>query len=126
MLFLYPKGYTLLNITPLWVYNLKKYLEIIPDRWYILIAMREETLKHYIGNITMQVRNLRKKNKLTQVEFAKRAGVGLRFIRELEGGKTTVRLDKLMQVLDFLGYHLELKKNDVIQFTVKHPKTDLI
>ena len=74
--------------------------------------MKEQTLKHYIVNIALQIRNLRKKSKLTQVDFAKRAGVGLRFIRELEGGKTTVRIDKLMQVLDFLGYHLELKKNE--------------
>ncbi len=74
--------------------------------------MKEQTLKNYIVNIALQIRNLRKKSKLTQVDFAKRAGVGLRFIRELEGGKTTVRMDKLMQVLDFLGYHLELKKNE--------------
>jgi y4mF family transcriptional regulator len=87
--------------------------------------MKEQTLKHYIVNIALQIRTLRKKSKLTQVEFAKRSGVGLRFIRELEGGKTTVRMDKLMQVLDFLGYHLELKKNDIMQFTVKHSKTDL-
>ncbi len=46
------------------------------------------------------------------MEFAKRAGVGLRFLRELEHGKTTVRVDKLMQVLNFLGYHLDLKKNE--------------
>jgi len=88
--------------------------------------MKEKTLQHYIVNIALQIRNLRKKNKLTQVEFAKRAGVGLRFVRELEGGKTTVRMDKLMQVLDFLGYRLELRKNDAMQFTVKHSKTDLM
>ncbi|MCK5015060.1 MAG: helix-turn-helix transcriptional regulator [Candidatus Omnitrophica bacterium] len=87
--------------------------------------MKEQALKHYIVNIALQIRNLRKKSKLTQVDFAKRAGVGLRFIRELEGGKTTVRMDKLMQVLDFLGYRLELRKNDATQFTVKHSKTDL-
>lgn len=62
--------------------------------------------------IAAQIRTLRKKNDLTQVEFAKRAGVGLRFLRELEQGKATVRMDKLMQVLEFLGYHLELKKNE--------------
>ncbi len=59
-----------------------------------------------------QIKSLRKKNGLTQVEFARRAGVGLRFLRELENGKMTVRLDKLMQVLDFLGYHLELTRNE--------------
>lgn len=63
-------------------------------------------------NIISQIKDLRKKNGLTQIEFAKRVGVGLRFLRELEQGKKTVRMDKLMQVLDFLGYHLELKKNE--------------
>ncbi|MDP2904809.1 MAG: type II toxin-antitoxin system Y4mF family antitoxin [Candidatus Omnitrophota bacterium] len=62
-------------------------------------------------SINIQIRNLRKKLGLTQVDFAKRAGVGLRFLRELERGKTTVRLDKLNQVLDFLGVHLELMRD---------------
>ena len=62
-------------------------------------------------SIGIQIKNLRKKLGLTQQEFAKRTGVGLRFLRELEGGKTTVRLDKLNQVLDFLGVHLELIRN---------------
>ncbi|MBU0570439.1 MAG: helix-turn-helix transcriptional regulator [Candidatus Omnitrophica bacterium] len=62
-------------------------------------------------DISHQIKDLRKKNGLTQVEFAKRAGVGLRFLRELEQGKTTVRMDKITRVLDFLGYHLELKRN---------------
>ncbi len=61
-------------------------------------------------NISSQVKDLRKKIGLTQIEFAKRVGVGLRFLRELEQGKTTVRMDKLMQVLDFLGCYLEIKK----------------
>ncbi len=64
------------------------------------------------NNIISQIKELRKKIGLTQVEFAKRGGVGLRFLRELEQGKTTVRMDKLYQVLNFLGYHLELKKNE--------------
>ncbi len=71
--------------------------------------------------IASQIKNLRKNIGLTQIEFAKRAGVGLRFLRELEQGKTTVRLDKLMQVLDFLGYHLELKKNGP-PLTIEDPK----
>lgn len=87
--------------------------------------MEDETLKRYIVNIIFQIKNLRKKNGLTQVEFAKRAGVGLRFLRELEQGKTTVRMDKLMQVLDFLGYHLDLRKNES-PLTTKHPKVDLM
>jgi y4mF family transcriptional regulator len=65
-----------------------------------------------MDNINKQIKQLRKKAKLTQVEFSKRSGVGLRFLRELEQGKATVRLDKVNKVLEFLGYHLELKKNE--------------
>jgi len=61
--------------------------------------------------INTQIKNLRKKLGLTQIDFARRAGVGLRFLRELEKGKATIRLDKLNQVLDFLGVHLELTRN---------------
>lgn len=73
------------------------------------------------NNIVSQIKILRKKNGLTQVEFAKRAGVGLRFLRELEQGKATIRMDKLMQVLDFLGYHLELKRNEP-QYLKEHER----
>jgi y4mF family transcriptional regulator len=47
------------------------------------------------------VRNKRKELKLTQEELAMRAGVGLRFLRDLEQGKVTIRLDKLNQVLNY-------------------------
>ena len=63
-------------------------------------------------DINKEIKNLRKKSGLTQVEFAKRAGLGLRFVRELEQGKSTVRLDKLKQVLEFFGCHLEVKRNE--------------
>jgi len=69
--------------------------------------------------INIQVKNLRRKLGLTQIDFAKRVGVGLRFLRELEGGKTTVRLDKLNQVLDFLGVHIELMRNENINLGLK-------
>ena len=71
-----------------------------------------------IAAINLEIKHLRKKLGLNQVEFAKRAGVGLRFLRELEGGKMSVRLDKLFQVVNFLGYHLELKCNSKSQETV--------
>jgi y4mF family transcriptional regulator len=41
---------------------------------------------------------------LTQPELAEKAGVGLRFIRDLEQGKETLRLDKVNQVLQLFGY----------------------
>jgi y4mF family transcriptional regulator len=64
-----------------------------------------------MNDIGKQIQTLRKKAGLDQVEFARRSGVGLRFLRELEQGKMTVRLDKVSQVLDFLGHHLEVVQN---------------
>ena len=54
-------------------------------------------------NIASFVEERRKQLKLTQTELAMRAGVGLRFIRELEQGKSTLRLDKVNQVLALFG-----------------------
>ncbi|MBQ9307960.1 MAG: helix-turn-helix transcriptional regulator [Clostridia bacterium] len=49
------------------------------------------------------IRENRKAAGLTQEEFAVRSGLGLRFVRELEQGKETVRLDKVNQALAMFG-----------------------
>ena len=46
---------------------------------------------------------MRKQYNLTQVELSEKSGVGLRFVRELEQGKQTLRLDKVNQVLSMFG-----------------------
>ena len=50
-------------------------------------------------NISEFIKQKRKELCLTQEEFAMRAGLGLRFVRELEQGKKTLRLDKVNQAL---------------------------
>ncbi len=50
------------------------------------------------------VKEKRNAARLTQRELAEKAGVGLRFVRELEQGKETLRLDKVNQVLQLFGY----------------------
>jgi len=52
------------------------------------------------------VRNRRKALGLTQPELAEKAGTGLRFVRDLEQGKKTLRMDKVNQVLSLFGYEL--------------------
>jgi y4mF family transcriptional regulator len=52
------------------------------------------------------VKERRRRLKLTQRDLADRAGVGLRFIRELEQGKATLRIDKVNQVLALFGHCL--------------------
>lgn len=49
------------------------------------------------------VRRQRKIHGLTQIDLARKAGVGLRFVRELEQGKATLRMDKVNQVLQLFG-----------------------
>lgn len=44
---------------------------------------------------------------LTQKDLADRAGVGLRFIRDLEQGKTSLRLDKVNEILALFGHRME-------------------
>ncbi len=52
------------------------------------------------------VKEKRGVNNLTQVELAEKAGVGLRFVRDLEQGKESLRLDKVNQVLQLFGYQV--------------------
>lgn len=52
------------------------------------------------------VRLRRKSLKMTQKEMSEKAGVGLRFVRELERGKETLRIDKINQVLFLFGCQL--------------------
>ncbi len=68
-------------------------LDNIPDKVYNFV----------MNKIAEFVKTERKKAGLTQAEFALRSGLGLRFVRELEQGKETVRLDKVNQALMMFG-----------------------
>ncbi len=56
-----------------------------------------------MSTISDFIKQNRKELGLTQEEFAIRSGLGLRFVRELEQGKETVRLDKVNQALAMFG-----------------------
>ena len=56
-----------------------------------------------MAQISEFVKKSRKEQHLTQPELAARAGVGLRFLRELEQGKQSLRMDKVNQVLSYFG-----------------------
>ena len=58
--------------------------------------MEQTTLSKY-------VKTMRKQYNLTQMELSEKSGVGLRFVRELEQGKQTLRLDKVNQILNLFG-----------------------
>jgi y4mF family transcriptional regulator len=64
------------------------------------------TLKGIEMTLSQFVKERRSLAGLTQPELAEKAGVGLRFLRELEQGKETLRLDKVNQVLRLFGYQM--------------------
>lgn len=59
-----------------------------------------------MNNLSTTVKMLRKQYNLTQEELSLKSGVGLRFVRELEQGKETLRFDKVNQLLDFFNYEM--------------------
>lgn len=58
------------------------------------------------NNISKFVKAKRKSLKITQKELSYKAGVGLRFVRDLEQNKETLRIDKVNQVLKMFGHEL--------------------
>ena len=57
-------------------------------------------------NLITFIKNQRKLNNMTQQDLAEKAGVGIHFIRDLEQGKSTLRMDKVNQVLSLFGKEL--------------------
>lgn len=72
-----------------------------------------EQIYETAGPIASFVRNRRKELGYTQEILAQRAGVGLRFLKELELGKQTVRMDKVKTIVEFLGGELTVKDREV-------------
>lgn len=56
--------------------------------------------------LSATVKALRKEAGLTQEDLAMKSGVGLNFVRNLEQGKPTLRMDKVNQLLDLFNYEL--------------------
>ena len=73
------------------------------------------------SNIGELVRISRKKQGATQAEFASLCGVGVRFISELENGKSTVQVGKLLQVLKCLGLEMTINPRSWNQHQVGMP-----
>ena len=65
-----------------------------------------------MNTIAQFVKKNRKAAGLTQEEFAMRAGLGLRFVRELEQGKETLRMDKVNEALAMFDMQLVLGRKD--------------
>ena len=58
-------------------------------------------------HLSRKLKTLRKKARLSQKDLAKFSGIGLPLIRKIEQNGTTMRVDKVNQILSLFGYHLE-------------------
>lgn len=72
------------------------------SRIYYYICIRKGIIMEYTV-IADFVKEMRRQFGLTQVDLADKSGVGLRFVRDLEQGKQTLRMDKVNQVLSLFG-----------------------
>lgn len=66
------------------------------------------TVIHSVRDLGATLRVARKALRLTQADLALAAGVGLRFVVDLEAGKPTVQLERVLRVIDALGGTLQL------------------
>ena len=65
-----------------------------------------------MNSIASEFKKARKEAGLTQEEFAMRSGLGLRFVRDLEQGKETVRMDKVNVALGMFGMEVGAVRKD--------------
>src|SRR4030065_1510717 len=79
----------------------KKYINYI----YFLTIYYFEYISLFMSLIKF-IKNQRRLNKMTQQDLAEKAGVGIHFVRDLEQGKRTLRMDKVNQVLSLFGKEL--------------------
>lgn len=63
--------------------------------------------------IALFIKAKRKSLGLTQLDLAEKAGVGLRFVREVEQGKASLRLDKVNQLLDLFGSEVGVIRKEI-------------
>lgn len=62
-------------------------------------------------SLSKHIKDLRRQENLTQQDLADRAGVGIHFVRDLEQGKSTLRMDKVNDVLKLFGEELGAVKS---------------
>lgn len=68
-----------------------------------------------VDDLATLIKTKRKEQKLTQPQLAGLCNVGVRFIVDLEAGKETCQIGKVLHVLDMLGIHLMLEETNNAQ-----------
>ncbi len=67
---------------------------------------RKQSIDDKNNHTASLIRQLRKERKLTQKELADQAGVSFSFVNQVEGGKQSLRLDTLNQLLSVFDYQM--------------------
>lgn len=70
------------------------------------ICTRKGVISMEQNKLSLTIKQLRKEYRMTQEDLAFKSGVGLRFVREMEQGKPTLRMDKVNQVLELFNMEL--------------------
>lgn len=91
--------FDLLNKESYWINEMKKRGEPLFNK----IISTERTFKCINYNVSIFIKEKRKEYKISQIELSKKVNVGLRLIREIEQGKESCRVDKLLEILNFFG-----------------------
>lgn len=65
-----------------------------------------------VDDLATLIKTKRKEQKLTQPQLAGLCNVGVRFIVDLEAGKETCQIGKVLHVLDMLGINLKIEGDD--------------
>lgn len=72
----------------------------------IILRLQDPASKNQQLSVSGFVKAKRRELGLSQEGLSQKAGVGLRFLRELEQGKNSLRIDKINQVLNLFGYEV--------------------
>ena len=92
----------------------------IPDQEFFLVIFLALAMMFLIGDETMKdikttqalgrlIRDTRKSQRLTQVQLASASGIGRRFIVDLESGKETCHIGKILPILAMLGLEVYIR-----------------
>ena len=73
---------------------------------HLFVSLYPKRYKASMNNLSATVKALRKQYNMTQEDLSLKSGVGLRFVRDLEQGKETLRLDKVNQLLELFNYEM--------------------
>jgi len=78
----------------------------------------KRTTKKNLPHLSAFIKYQREQTGLTQEELAQKAGVGIRFIRDLEQGKETLRIDKINQVLELFGSQMRAERDTIDPYVI--------